>query len=402
MLRGKKILLGITGSIAAYKSAILCRALIKEGAEVRVVMTASAKDFISPLTFSTLSKNVVLSEISDGTSWNDHVALGIWADIFLIAPCTATTISKMASGLSDNLLLAVYLSAKCPVMIAPAMDLDMWIHPATKLNLQKLASYGNEIIPVGNGFLASGLEGEGRMAEPEQIVKHLEQYFQNKAQLLGKKVLITAGPTYEAIDPVRFIGNRSSGKMGLALAQIFQQCGADVTVVSGPTHINTWPQGVHVLGVQSAEDMYMACLNHIEQADIVIFAAAVADYKPVIVETNKIKKTANNLELALTKTTDIAGSLGKLKRPGQIFVGFALETDQEIEHASEKLHKKNFDFIVLNSLRDEGAGFQHDTNKISIFSKDGKTSHFDLKSKLEVAQDILNFIISNFDIYNEA
>lgn len=394
MLR-KKILLGVTGSIAAYKSAVLCRLLINEGYDVKVVMTPSAKDFITPLTLSTLSGNDTLYDISDGNSWNNHVELGLWADLMVIAPCTASTLSKMAHGHADNLLMACYLSSKCPVCFAPAMDLDMWKHPSTTRNVEKLVSYGNMLIPVGNGFLASGLIGEGRMAEPEDIVHFIRQYFLRKADLLGKNILITAGPTYESIDPVRFIGNKSSGKMGFAIAKECLERGANVTLITGPVSLQLESDQLTLIRIQSAAEMYDAGKKVFDQADIIILSAAVADFKPVAVAKEKIKKSESNMHLELDRTVDIAATLGTLKKENQILVGFALETNDEINHAKQKLHKKNLDFIVLNSLNDSGAGFQHDTNKITILDKSGNQVNFSLKSKKEVASDIINYIISS-------
>ncbi|MBC7884231.1 MAG: bifunctional phosphopantothenoylcysteine decarboxylase/phosphopantothenate--cysteine ligase CoaBC, partial [Saprospiraceae bacterium] len=376
MLQGKKILLGITGSIAAYKAALLCRLLIKDGAEVRVIMTEASRDFISGLTFSTLTGHPVMDQISDGDHWNNHVDLGMWADVMLIAPATANSISKMAHGLADNMLSACYLSAKCPVIIAPAMDLDMWKHPSTAHNLSQLVSYGNKIIPVGTGYLASGLEGEGRMAEPEEIVTYLNRFFKIKADLAGKKVLITLGPTFESIDPVRFIGNRSSGKMGAALAEVCLARGADVTVVAGPVSVTLPAEKYKIIHVQCAQEMYKATSIHFESSDLVILAAAVADYTVSNPSEFKIKKTEDDLQLQLVKTVDIAATLGKIKRNDQCLIGFALETNDEITHATQKLHKKNLDFIVLNSLSDDGAGFKFDTNKITILDRNGKVTDF--------------------------
>lgn len=395
MLAGKKIVLGITGSIAAYKSAVLTRLLVKAGAEVKVIMTPGAHDFITPLTLSTLSKNPVLSSFQkdDSGQWNNHVDLGLWADVMLIAPASANTIAKMANGLCDNLLLAVYLSARCPVLLAPAMDLDMLQHPATQENLSRLKQFDNHIIAPGFGELASGLVGNGRMAEPEEIVAVLEEHFQSKKKLTGKKVLVTAGPTYEAIDPVRFIGNHSSGKMGFAIAEELAEQGATVTLVSGPTQQHTNHPGISVKKVVSADDMYTACKDLFPASDITVLAAAVADYRPVEKAEQKIKKKDENLSLALTKTTDIAASLGKLKHNGQVIVGFALETENEQANAQKKLESKNFDLIVLNSLNDKGAGFSHDTNKITIINRQNKSVSYELKSKREVARDIVEAII---------
>lgn len=395
MLRGKKILLGVCGSIAAYKSALLVRLLIKSGAEVKVIMTSSALDFITPLTLSTLSKNPVLSSFTtsnDGT-WSNHVDLGLWADLLVVAPASANTIGKMAQGLCDNLLLATYLSAKCPVMIAPAMDLDMYLHKSTRLNLERLKSFGNLILTPDNGELASGLVGEGRMQEPENIVLEIEHFF-NKGELAEKKVLITAGPTYEAIDPVRFIGNHSSGKMGYALAQEAAENGAQVILVSGPTHQNIDHSNVEVINVTSAQEMLRTSLEHYTNADITILSAAVADYKPVERADQKIKKSGESMNLKLSKTDDIALELGKKKSKHQINIGFALETENEESNALKKLESKNLDFIVLNSLNDQGAGFGHDTNKITILHKNNNRVDFELKSKLEVAKDIIKEVIN--------
>lgn len=397
MLGGKKIIVGVTGSIAAYKAAILTRLLVKSGAEVRVIMTASAHDFITPLTLATLSKNSVLTEFSQDKTglWNNHVELGLWADALLIAPASANTIGKMANGLCDNLLLATYLSARCPVFLAPAMDLDMLQHPATKSNLQKLVSFGNIIIDPTFGELASGLVGNGRMAEPEEILTFLISHLGSKNQLKGKNAMVTAGPTYEAIDPVRFIGNHSSGKMGFAIAEELADQGAVVNLITGPTHQHTNHPGVIVTSVTSAEEMYNASQSFFPKTDIAVLAAAVADYKPTIVAHQKIKKKDENLIIELTKTNDIAASLGKLKHNGQIIVGFALETEHEQSNAVKKLDSKNFDLIVLNSLNDNGAGFGHNTNKITIIDRKHKIQAFELKDKKEVAHDIVNAIIEN-------
>jgi len=393
MLQGKKILLAITGSIAAYKSIHCVRLLIKAGAGVKVIMTPSAKDFVSPLTLSTLSQHPVLSDLFDEQSWSNHVMLGRWADIMIIAPLSCNTLAKMANGQCDNLLLAVYLSATCHVVAAPAMDEDMWHHPATKENIKKLESFGNKIIPVGKGELASGLYGDGRMAEPEQIIQFITDNFFLTSQLANKKALVTAGPTYEAIDPVRFIGNHSSGKMGIAIAKELYRRGADVTLIIGPVATDFSANGIHLVRVTSADDMYKACHKVFEDADITVMSAAVADYKPVTKVEKKIKKKENNLHLELTKTKDILKSLGEKKKPGQVLVGFALETTNEKEYAREKLERKNADMIILNSLNDEGAGFGYDTNKITIFRKKGKEIKFDTKPKEEVAKDIVDTII---------
>jgi phosphopantothenoylcysteine decarboxylase / phosphopantothenate---cysteine ligase len=391
MLQGKKILIGITGSIAAYKIAALVRLLVKQDAEVKVIMTTAAKDFITPLTLSTLSKNDVLSEIADNSTWANHVMLGRWADVMLIAPLSCNTLAKMATGQCDNLLLAVYLSATCPVVVAPAMDEDMWHHTTTKNNLEKIASCGNHIIPVENGELASGLTGDGRMAEPETIIKWLDGFFLHQNELKGKKVLVTAGPTYEAIDPVRFISNHSTGKMGIAVAEEMHNRGAEVTLVLGPTTVAV-KAGIHIVHVKSAQQMYDACMNIFSSTDIAVMSAAVADYTPVTRAEEKIKKTEEQFTIELTKTKDILKSLGQQKKQ-QLLMGFALETNNEKEYALKKLQTKNADFIVLNSLNDAGAGFGHDTNKITIFDKQGNEYPFAVKSKKEVAKDIVNILI---------
>ena len=395
MLRDKKILLGVTGSIAAYKSAVLTRLLVKAGAVVKVVMTPSATDFITPLTLSTLSKNPVLTDfVKDNTGqWNNHVELGLWADVMIVAPASANTIAKMANGLCDNLLLATYLSARCPVFFAPAMDLDMLQHPSTQSNIQKLKSYSNILIDAAFGELASGLTGNGRMAEPEEIVAALENHFTSEQKLIGKNVLVTAGPTYEAIDPVRFIGNHSTGKMGFSIAEEFARQGAIVNLVTGPTQQHINHPRVNVISVTSAEQMYTSCASLFPSTDIAVLAAAVADYRPVEVASQKIKKKDTNLTIELTKTQDIAASLGKLKHNGQVMVGFALETENEQANAQTKLEKKNFDLIVLNSLNDKGAGFGHDTNKITIMDREQHVKSFELKNKKEVAKDIVKAII---------
>ena len=396
VLNGKKVLLGITGGIAAFKIAGLVRLFVKNGADVKVVMTPAAKEFITPLTLSTLSKNEVFSSFTDeedeNAKWNNHVELGLWADFMLIAPATASTLSKMATGNSDNFLLATYLSAKCPVFFAPAMDLDMYKHPSTKKSFEVLKEYGNVMIPAGTGELASGLHGEGRMAEPEDIIQFLEDHFTEDLPLKGKKILITAGPTYEAIDPVRFIGNHSSGKMGYEIAKAAMELGAQVTLISGPTHLSIDEKKINLIKVTSTREMYEAAHSNFEEADVFIAAAAVSDYKPKTVADQKIKKNDDSLTLELTKTEDILASLGE-KKKNQKLIGFALETNNEVENARIKLKRKNLDFIVLNSLNDKGAGFKSDTNKISIIYPD-KKKDFDLKPKKEVAQDILTEIIN--------
>ena len=395
MFSGKNILLGVTGGIAAYKVATLTRILVKAGADVKIIMTPAAKEFITPLTLSTLSKNPVLSKFShtDTGEWNSHVELGLWADVMVIAPATANTIGKMANGLCDNLLIATYLSARCPVFVAPAMDLDMYMHPTTKNNIEQLKTNGNHIINAAKGELASGLTGEGRMEEPELIVEALKDFFFEKQELSNKKVLITAGPTHEAIDPVRFIGNRSSGKMGYELALKAQALGADVTLVMGPTQINT-VDGFNRIDVTSAAEMYQAVMDNYEEADVIIMSAAVADYTPSEVSEQKMKKKTDELSIELVPTRDILRSVGEIKKDHQLLVGFALETDNEQENAIGKLRKKNLDFIVLNSLNDKGAGFGTDTNKITIIDKDNNIEEFQLKSKSDVATDVFNKIIS--------
>ena len=394
MLQGKKILLGITGSIAAYKAIYLVRLLIKAGAEVKVIITPSAKDFVSSLTLSTLSRNPVLIDLFDEQSWANHVMLGRWADVLVIAPLSCNTLAKMANGQCDNLLLAAYLSATCPVVVAPAMDEDMWHHPATKENLKRLESYGNKIIPVEKGDLASGLHGEGRMAEPEQILDFITSNFFLTRQLEGKKAIVTAGPTYEPIDPVRFIGNHSSGKMGIAIAKELKRRGAEVTLIMGPSQIEIPVDELLVVRVTTAEEMYKEVNDRFATTDLTIMAAAVADYTPVSPVNEKIKKKEERLTVELTKTKDILKSLGESKKAGQVLVGFALETKNEKQYALDKLQKKNADLIVLNSLNDKGAGFGFDTNKITIFEKGGQEFSFDTKSKSAVAKDIVDTIIS--------
>lgn len=389
-MKGKKIIVAVTGSIAAYKSAILVRLLVKAGAEVRVLMTPAATSFITPLTLSTLSKNPVHTEISSESAWNNHVEMGLWADAIVLAPLSATTLAKLANGICDNVVVATYLSARCPIFFAPAMDIDMWRHPATQANVQKLKSYGNYLIPVGYGELASGLTGQGRMAEPEDIVETLDQYFNSNNSWAGRKVLITAGPTYEAIDPVRFIGNRSSGKMGIALADEAARRGAEVCLVLGPSAHKPRNAKVELVLVQTAREMYEAATGRFAQADIAVLSAAVSDYRPAQAALQKIKKLADIMQVELVRNPDIAAELGSRKQAGQLIVGFALETENETANAKNKLKKKNFDLVVLNSLNDPGAGFHHDTNKISILNKDNKIKHFELKGKAEVAADILN------------
>lgn len=397
-LKGKKILLGISGSIAAYKSALLVRLLVKAEAEVRVVMTQSATEFITPLTLSTLSKNPVLTSFTKNETgeWNNHVELGLWADLIIIAPATAKTLSKCASGHCDDLLTAIYLSARCPVFFAPAMDVDMFKHPSTQHNIGKLVSYGNIFISPEHGELASGLIGDGRLAEPENIIKVLDAHFSQRPVARSKRVLITAGPTVEPLDPVRFISNRSSGKMGYAIAEAFAAAGAHVTLVSGPTHLKASSPNIRTIAVETANQMFNTAKEHFEANDLIIFAAAVADYTPKYVAEQKIKKQGDSMTLDLSKTTDIAGTLGAMKRPGQTIIGFALETENELNHAEDKLVRKNFDYIVLNSLNDPGAGFAHDTNKITVIDKDKNVQQFDLKSKEEVAQDILNIVLAKW------
>jgi phosphopantothenoylcysteine decarboxylase/phosphopantothenate--cysteine ligase len=395
-LKDKNILLGVCGSIAAYKIASLIRLLVKAEAHVQVVMTPDATQFITPLTLSTLSNNPVLVDYFNPKTgeWNNHVHLGLQSDLIIIAPASANTIGKMANGLCDNLLTAIYLSAKCPVYFAPAMDLDMWKHASTQRNIALLESYGNIIIPPGNGELASGLVGEGRLAEPEEILSFLVEHVTTPLPLKGKRALVTAGPTHEAIDPVRFIGNHSSGKMGYAIAARLEQLGADVTLVSGPTALKT-PHRVTAVAVQSAAQMFDACKAVFPQADIIVMSAAVADYTPTEVADQKIKKKTEDFSIALKKTTDILATLGKEKREDQTLVGFALETNNELENAIDKLHRKNLDLIVLNSMQDSGAGFAADTNKVTIIDRAGEIHTYDLKSKEDVAKDICTRIIEH-------
>ena len=400
VLSGKKILLGISGGIAAYKTANLVRLLIKAGAQVQVVMSPASLHFVTPLTLATLSKNPVYSTFfneEEGTGeWNNHVELGLWADFMLIAPATANTLSKMANGNCDNLLIATYLSAKCPVYFAPAMDLDMYKHPSTLDSFQKLKSFSNIMIPAESGELASGLVGEGRMAEPENIVSFLENDIASKLPLKGKKILITAGPTYEAIDPVRFIGNHSSGKMGFDIANEAANLGAEVILVSGPTHLNVKNTSINLVRVTSAQDMYEACHKYYNEVDVAIAAAAVADYRPKNIANQKIKKNETTFSIELEKTKDILASLGELKKD-QFLIGFALETENEIEHAKQKIQKKNLDLIVLNSLNDKGAGFGQPTNKVTFISKEFEIEPKELKSKEEVAKDIINKVIQFYN-----
>lgn len=397
MIKGKKIVLGITGSIAAYKAAVLTRGLIKKGAEVQIVITPAGKEFITPVTLSALTSKPVISEFfaqRDGT-WHSHVDLGLWADVMLIAPATASTIGKMAHGIADNMLITTYLSMKAPVFIAPAMDLDMFAHPATQHNLDILRSYGNHIIEPASGELASHLVGKGRMEEPERIIEELEAFFERQQQLNGKKILITAGPTYEKIDPVRFIGNYSSGKMGYALAEVCAERGAEVTLVSGPVNLKVTHPNIHRIDVESAEQMYEAAVSAYADADACILCAAVADFTPETVAGQKIKREKDDLVLRLKPTHDIAAALGKQKQAHQKLVGFALETTDEVAHAQDKLNRKNFDFIVLNSLNDKGAGFRCDTNKITIIDRQA-TTPYPLKEKKEVACDIIDRLTTLF------
>ena len=398
VLCGKKIILGVSGGIAAYKTAALVRLLIKAGAHVQVIMTPASLDFVTPLTLSTLSKNPVFYNFYDddeGAKWNNHVELGLWADLIIIAPATANTLSKMVNGNCDNLLIATYLSAKCPVYFAPAMDLDMYKHPSTLASFNSLQQFGNIIIPAEIGELASGLSGEGRMAEPENIITFLEADLSSKLPLKGKKILITAGPTYEAIDPVRFIGNHSSGKMGYELANEASNLGAEVILVSGPTSLKVNNNSIKLINVVSAKEMYDACLNQYDLTDVVIAAAAVADYKPKVASPQKIKKSEDSFNIELEKTQDILSTLGKLKK-NQFLIGFALETENEIENAKLKIQKKNLDLIVLNSLQDNGAGFGKSTNKVTFIDKEFNIDPMELKLKKEVAVDILNKVINHY------
>lgn len=398
MLKGKKVVVAVTGSIAAYKSALIVRLLIKSGAEVKVVMTNSSHDFITPLTLSTLSKNSVYSEFTsskEAGTWNNHVELGLWADFMLVAPATANSLSKMASGESDNFMMAVYLSAKCPVYIAPAMDLDMYKHPSTKENIEKLVSFGNVIIYPGSGELASGLDGEGRLAEPEEIIDFIHNDLRAKQPLFGKRMMVTAGPTHEALDPVRYLGNRSTGKMGFALAKKASELGATVTLIAGPVSLSTPNPSITRIDVVSASEMFEAVKAEFNNQDIVVMAAAIADYTPLVFSQKKMKKKEGELNIELKRTQDILAYLGQNKQK-QILVGFALETNNEKENAQGKLERKNLDFIVLNSLNDKGAGFAGDTNKVSILDRHNKTTDFELKSKEDVSGDILNYLIQNY------
>ncbi|MCZ4224491.1 bifunctional phosphopantothenoylcysteine decarboxylase/phosphopantothenate--cysteine ligase CoaBC [Pedobacter rhodius] len=395
MLNNKNIILGVCGSIAAYKSAFLVRLLVKAGANVKVILTPDGANFITPLTLATLSKNPVYTQYFEEETgvWSNHVELGLWADLIIIAPISANTLAKLATGICDNLLTAVYLSAKCPVYVAPAMDLDMWKHESTQFNIDRIKSFGNIVIPPGNGELASGLSGEGRMAEPEEIILFLENSVKKSMPLFGKKVMVTAGPTYEAIDPVRFIGNHSSGKMGFALADELAKLGADVTLIAGPTEQKS-SENLKRINVVSAQDMFDACTEIFDVTDITVMCAAVADYKPKVVAGQKIKKQESTLILELEKTTDILASLGRNKKANQILVGFALETNDEENYAKSKLEKKNLDLVVLNSLNDKGAGFKSDTNKITIFNRASEKMVFGMKSKTEVAKDICKAILN--------
>jgi phosphopantothenoylcysteine decarboxylase/phosphopantothenate--cysteine ligase len=400
VLSGKNVLLGVSGGIAAYKTASLVRLFIKAGAHVQVIMTPASKDFVTPLTLSTLSKNPVYSSFYNDdereAEWNNHVELGLWADLMVVVPATANTLSKMANGSCDNLLIATYLSAKCPVYFAPAMDLDMYIHPSTINSFNSLKKFGNIMIPAENGELASGLSGQGRMAEPENIISFLEADLESRLPLKGKKILITAGPTYEAIDPVRFIGNHSSGKMGFDIAKSAAKFGAAVILVSGPTHLHIAHSLIKVIYVVSAQEMYDTCQLYYDDVDVAIAAAAVADYRPKIVATQKIKKTVDQLQIELEKTKDILLSFGENKKQ-QFLIGFALETENEIENAKAKIQKKNLDLIVLNSLQDEGAGFKKETNKVTFIDKNFNIEPMLLKSKEAVAEDIINKLIAHFN-----
>ncbi|MDD4755587.1 MAG: bifunctional phosphopantothenoylcysteine decarboxylase/phosphopantothenate--cysteine ligase CoaBC [Prolixibacteraceae bacterium] len=395
-LKGKKIILGITGSIAAYKAAIILRLLIKEGAEVQVVMTPAGKEFITPLTLSAISGNPVVSEFfsSDDGTWHSHVDLGLWADVMIVAPATAATIGKMANGIADNMLITTYLSAKCPVFVAPAMDMDMYKHPSTVRNINILKEYGNIIIDPDEGELASGLKGKGRLQEPESIVNTVADYLTRKKKLLNKKFMVSAGPTYEMIDPVRFIGNYSSGKMGFAIAEELAGCGAEVILIAGPVNLSVSSPNIKILKVESASEMYDLCVRHFPECDGAVMAAAVSDFTPVSRKSQKTKRSKGEISLDLKPTKDIAAELGRIKEEGQLLVGFALEGSNEEDNARDKLNRKNLDFIVLNSLNDPGAGFNVDTNKITIIDKDNNLEGFELKSKREAAADIVEKIIT--------
>lgn len=395
MLENKKIVLGVTGSIAAYKACLLVRLLVKKGADVQVVMTPAAKEFVTPLTFATLTQKPVVSEFFDRRdgSWHSHVSMGLWADAMIVAPASASTIGKMANGIADNMLVTTYLSMKAPIFIAPAMDLDMYAHPSTQQNLQKLVSYGNHVIEPGTGFLASTLEGKGRMEEPEHIVETLERFFAGRQKLQGKKVLITAGPTYEKIDPVRFIGNYSSGKMGFALAEACAEQGAEVMLISGPVTLQTKHPAIHRIDVESAAEMYEAATKNFPGVDVAILCAAVADFTPETTADKKIKRKDDDMQLHLQPTQDIAAALGAVKKEKQMLIGFALETDNELENARGKMERKNLDLIVLNSLQDQGAGFRIDTNKVTIIDRSNEPAAYDTKSKKEVAEDIVEVIV---------
>ena len=398
--KGKNVIVGVTASIAAYKSAILVREFVKQGANVRVIQTPESQQFITPLTLSTLSKNPVLSGLvkeNDKDVWNNHVEIGLWADLFVIAPATAKTLSKMANGECDNLLLTTYLSAQCPVFFAPAMDLDMFKHQSTQDNINKLTSYGNVYIPPEDGELASGLSGKGRMAEPEDIVLAVKEYLNMRLPLKTKNILITAGPTFEAIDPVRFIGNHSSGKMGFSIAEAAANAGANVTLVTGPTNLKLLNSRIKIVNVVNTKEMFDACFDYFRFSDIAILSAAVSDYTPKVVSTTKLKKNKKSLNIEFVKTQDILKSLGNIKSNKQILVGFALETNNEIEYAKKKIHEKNLDFIVLNSMTDKGSGFKLDTNKITIIDNSNKLYKFELKSKKEVAVDIINHILEHYN-----
>lgn len=396
MLKGKHIIVGVTGSIAAYKSAVLVRLLVKEGAEVKVVMTELAKQFITPLTLATLSKHPVMVEFynPENGDWHSHVDMGLWADLYIVAPATANTIGKMAQGIADNLLLTTYLSAKCPVMVAPAMDLDMYRHPAMQHNLEILRGFGNRIVEPASGELASGLIGKGRMAEPEEIVKMVSRFFAEEQKLAGKKVLLTAGPTYEKIDPVRFIGNYSTGKMGFALAEEFARRGAEVVLVAGPVHLTTAEAGIRRVNVETAAEMYEAVMCEAGNCDVVVSCAAVADFTPAERADEKIKRGAEGMTLRLEPTRDIAAELGRRKREGQLLVGFALETGEEEINAVGKLHRKNLDLVVLNSLRDKQACFGYDTNRVTMIDRNEQRYYYELKPKREVARDIVDRVIA--------